>query len=136
MPAYYEWYNEDKTIICEIFEGEWTWQEFSECIQGVAEEMKTVNHDVMILADYTKTNMMPLKGASIKIARDAMQLYPSNWRGLVIVSNNRLIQSMVKLFQSANKTFGSIVYLDNSIEAAVKRIKDLLKKSNNTTFKG
>ena len=87
--------------------------------------MKEVDHDVIAIADYTKSDMMPLSGASIRIARDAMKLAPDNWKGVVIVSENRLIKTMVNLFQSANRTFGNKVFLESSVEDAVSRIKTL-----------
>lgn len=126
MPATYKWYNDKKTIMYESFDDNWTWLDFSECIKGAIEEIGAVDHDVLAIADYTQSSGMPIKGASIKLARDAMQLAPDNWKGVIIVSNNRLIRTMVSLFQSANRTFGDMVYLEGTVEDAIKRPEAIL----------
>jgi len=132
MPASYKWFNDEKTIMLEVFEGSWTWQDFSECVRGAIEQIKTVSHDVMVIADYMDSDMMPVSGASLRIARDVMNDAPENWKGVVIVSNNRLIQAMVSLFQNANRTFGSKVYLESTVADAVKRINIVLLQSSDT----
>jgi hypothetical protein len=126
MTATYTWYNDEKTIMYELFEDHWTWLDFSECIKGAIEEIRAVDHDVLAIADYTHSSGLPIKGASIKLARDVMQLEPDNWKGAIIVSNNRLIRTMVNLFQSANRTFGNRVYLENTVEDAIKRAEAIL----------
>ncbi len=121
MPATFEWYSDNKTIIYEQFSGDWTWGDFVVCIKGACDLMREVDHDVVTIADYTESQTLPMSGASLKIARDVMDYAPDNWRGVVIVSNHRLIKAMVSLFQNANRTFGDKVYLESTLDDAVQR---------------
>lgn len=125
MPATYEWFNEDKTLMYEKFSGDWTWHDFIECIKGASEQIRTVDHPVVAIADYTESKTLPMSGASLKIARDVMNNAPENWMGVVIISENRLIRAMVSLFQSANRTFGDKVYLETTLEDAIRRAETI-----------
>lgn len=131
MPATFEWFNDEKTIMVERFVGDWTWEEFSDCIQGAITLIKEVEHDVIAIADYSESGGMPMSGASIRIARDVMKLAPDHWRGVVIVSDNRLIRTMVNLFQTANRTFGNKVFLESTITAAINRAETVLASLKN-----
>jgi len=126
MPATYQWFDDSKTIMIEEFSGQWTWNDFTDCIKGATDLIREVDHDVIAIADYTETKMMPVSGASLKIARDVMNYAPDNWRGVIIVTNNRLIRSMVSLFQNANRTFGDKVYLEPTRDDAVRLAIEVL----------
>jgi len=126
MPATYEWYNDDKTIMYEHFSGDWTWHDFADCIKGATILMREVEHDVIAIADYSASKTLPMSGASLKMARDVMDYAPDNWRGVVIVSNHRLIRAMVSLFQNANRTFGDKVYLESTLGDAVQQAYKVL----------
>lgn len=130
MPATYEWYDENQTIMYERFSGDWTWYEFATCIKGATDLMREVTHDVISIADFTASTTLPMSGASLKMARDVMDYAPDNWTGVIIVSNNRLIRAMVSLFQNANRSFGSKVYLEATLADATQRATKLIVVKN------
>ncbi len=130
MPATFKWYNAEKTIMYEQFEGDWTWHDFSDCIKGATDLMRDIDHDVIAISDYTDSSSLPMSGASLKMARDVMRYAPDNWKGVIIVSDNRLIRAMVNLFQNANRSFGDRVYLEATLDAAVIKAQTILIELN------
>lgn len=130
MPATFEWYNAEKTIMYEQFAGDWTWHDFSDCIKGATDLIREVSHDAIAISDYTDSTSLPMSGASLKMARDVMLYAPDNWKGVIIVSNNRLTRAMVNLFQNTNRSFGDQVYLEATLDAAVIKAQNILIELN------
>lgn len=86
-----EWYDDDKTIILQTYDGNWTWNEFKEIlVVQVPAMMGEVSHPVSIFADFTKSDVPSMAGA-MSNAKNVLDTFPDNWGFLFIIGGNSII---------------------------------------------
>lgn len=121
MPISVRWENDEKTIIRQTFEGNWTWQEFiHSCIDedGNAGLMRSVAHTVHVISDFTASGPIPFGGA-ISQSRSVMRHYPPNWGTLTVVTQNAFIRSLVNAFRRTyQRGFGARTFSAATIDEA------------------
>jgi hypothetical protein len=125
-----KWDNEAKTIIRQTYERNWQWEEFYAIADQTRALVKTVSHQVDIIADFLESGPLPL-GPAITNARRVLSNLPSNWNSLIVVTNNGFIRVMVMMFNSyfAN-TLGSKVYIVSNFSDAYNLIASLQTGQN------
>lgn len=114
------WDNDDKTVILVTYQPHWTWGDFYDSNMQTVALMKSVAHEVHVIADFRPAAAVPLGGA-ITHAHSAIKTFPPNWGLLVIVTSNMLVTRLVTIFR---RTFpydmGEKTFSVGTIEEAYK----------------
>ncbi len=113
------WANDGHTIILEMFEPAWTWEEFIAVSDTEKAMMDTVDHPVDIIADARHT-VLPM-GALVNMRRiletSASHNHP-NGGMYVIVGANRLLRTFVDIYQRTFSNHGAAIFLAETLEEA------------------
>lgn len=96
MPITLEWYNEAQQVLVQRFEYSWDWNELSESVKNI--EQITGNRDIVLLADFSNTKILPGGNVLLHGKNNLTQL-PDNVKHFIFVADSQLI-----------KTFGSMVF--------------------------
>ena len=121
MPITVKWYNEEKTILLEIFEGQWTLVEYRQLIDEAVALLATVDHTVHIIADASTSGTLP--GQMTTGILYAIRQIPLN-QGLTVFVDADLFTRV--LIQIASKLSAKVVqttFTASSIEDAVRIIE-------------
>lgn len=59
MPVYFQWYDDDKTILVEHLEGRWQCHEYTAMIDAENEELRTVPHQVDVIMETSNAKNIP-----------------------------------------------------------------------------
>lgn len=89
------WDNEQKTILRYSFEGDWTWEEYLECLNSGRRWMAEVEHPVCILNDMQKIGKLPPNFASI--AKTVISSRPPNTGLAIFLTNNAFFKVMYRV---------------------------------------
>jgi len=130
MPIELLWDNKDKTVIRQVFDGRWTWEEFYQMnCNRIPEMMQSVDHTVHVFSDFSVARGVPIGGA-LTHARNVMRYYPENWGILVIVGANTFVNLLVETFRHTFiSTLGWKTFTAPTIEAAYKLTEEFAEKS-------
>ena len=96
MPITLEWYNEAQQVLIQRFEYSWDWNELSESVKNI--EQITGNRDIVLLADFSNTKILPGGNVLLHGKNNLTQL-PDNVKHFIFVADSQLI-----------KTFGSMIF--------------------------
>lgn len=130
MSVLVDWFNSEKTIILQTFEGKWTWEEFNKACATAAELMRTVEHEVHLVSDFIPSISMPVGGA-IRHAQNVTSQYPSNWGLLVVISDKKFIEMLVNSFRRIfSRGVGGKTYHAETFDEAKTIISQYEKESS------
>ncbi|MEM9950512.1 MAG: hypothetical protein AAF846_02835 [Chloroflexota bacterium] len=115
-----EWYNDDKTIIIQNYDGRWSWEEFHELTNVIVPAMmREVPHTVHIFSDFTNGDI-PSMNSALTHAKHALSSFGDNWGCLVVVGGNSVINMLVNLFrQLFNNSVGSKTFAAPTLDIAL-----------------
>ncbi|MGD8456227.1 MAG: hypothetical protein PVF83_07590 [Anaerolineales bacterium] len=90
------WEDEEKTIIRWIYSSNFTWEEYDEGDRKLHSMLADINHKFTTIFDLSEMRVMPQSAISQypKLMRDVPPLQES----LIIISHNRLVQSLGRIF--------------------------------------
>lgn len=130
MAARAAWQDEERTIILQIFTGNWTWEEFYAVCDQSTRMMETVTWRVDLIADFTHTGAIPIGGAMTH-AKNVVSNFPPNWGALAVVTTNQLVLLLVSTFKRVFRTtYGRRTFTVMSMDDAVNLIMKLRQLSN------
>ncbi|MBN1965125.1 MAG: hypothetical protein JW910_10800 [Anaerolineae bacterium] len=110
------WDNDERTIICDEYDPEWTWDDFNAAIMRRRELIACTPHRVdVIIVVPEKHDLPPRAMARFKQAGESM---PSNMGLTVIVGGGRLTRFTIGTFSRIYKDLPQVVRTADSIEAA------------------
>lgn len=115
MKLLVEWDNEEKVIIRMTFAGKWTWHDFYQANLEAVAMMKTVEHPVHFLVDFRQSQGIPGDSPFIH-ARNAITAIPDNWDIMVVVTNNPLLEHLVKVFRITFYRLGAKTFTVTSLD--------------------
>lgn len=98
MPISADWDNSEKTILRLTLVGDWTWDELHVTNPVITSLMRSVDHTVHMLVDYTQTRRMP-GGGPTRIL-ELVNTYPENFGILVIVTSNVGVRRALNAFNA------------------------------------
>lgn len=113
-----EWGDESRSVVCNHYEGNWTWEEYYEAARQTNELIKMVPHMVDVIVNM-KPGIMPKGGAGIGHAKAVLRAAPPNRRFVVIVINP-LIGALSNIFKKLDADFDNILFGVNSLEDAYR----------------
>lgn len=114
-----DWDNDEQTIIRLTLHDGWAYDELFELNPRTIAMMRSVDHPVHVLVDYTLTNDMPL--GSAMHAKNLSKDWPANFGILAAVTTNLLVQRTLMLVQGADRGkrgIGSRVFFVPTFEEA------------------
>lgn len=97
MAVYVHWDDEDKSILCQVYTGAWTLDEFNHTIRKTHKLLSGLPHTVHIIVDLTQSERSP---SNILAAIRDLDRYTTPNQGLVVLVGadafSRSIISMAK----------------------------------------
>lgn len=90
------WENEEKSIVRWVFSGDFTWEDYEEGSEKLESMIVDVNHNFATIFDLSQMTALPRYAVSQypKLIRDV----PAKQEYLIIVSLNRLVRSLGRIF--------------------------------------
>ena len=118
------WEDEGKTIIRWVFSGEFSWEDYEAGDRKLAEMLADINHKFVTIFDLSQMDAMPQYPVSQypKLIRDV----PPGQEYLVIISQNRLVQSLGRIFTRVYRTNINFV---RTLEEALALIAERRRKT-------
>ena len=92
------WDNEQKTIISQVFNPPWDWEDFLAAFKRVAELAGEVDYEVSMISDMGGIEQVPAN--AIMSGSRAISPIPSNVVLCVLIAPSRLMVSLIKIMQS------------------------------------
>lgn len=92
MPIHVEWYDNQHKVICQRFEGIWTWEELSTSVKPVYDLAESVPYGVMLLIDMSQTTFMPHGNAALQ-GLNNLKNSSENVKKVVFVINSTVIKT-------------------------------------------
>jgi|GEM_PF-3196717 len=92
MPLNIEWGNENKTFIYSRFTPDWTWDDFYANTETYVEMLKSVNHRVDFVGDFTDAALLPTR-----LFENTKQMHNDrldNEGYIILMNTGRVIQTM------------------------------------------
>ena len=96
-----EWDDDEKTILRQVYNGLWTWQEMDAMLSQAYQLIEVVGHRVDFIVDIRKSNFVPDNFVS-GIGKAERKLHP-NQGVVVLVGATALIDRLLKLANDLNK---------------------------------
>ena len=90
MPVTAQWLDEDHDVVYQVFDGEWTWDEFYACHQTIIALMGSVSHPVHLLIHVANISFHLPKGLFTHFRR-TLEEFPENHEHIVAISDNRFV---------------------------------------------
>jgi hypothetical protein len=123
MPATLEWFNADKTILLETFEGHWTLQDFCDLVDQAADTLATVEHTVHIILDLA--NSAALTAQLTSGMRYALRKLPPNQGIVVFVGADTFVQVAIGIVSKLSPPMVDILYMAGTLPQAEAIITQL-----------
>jgi hypothetical protein len=117
------WEDERKTIIRWIFSGNFTWEDYEEGDRKLHEMIGDIDHTFTTIFDLSQMTAMPQYPVSQypRLIRDV----PAGQEYLIIISLNRLVQSLGRIF---TRVYRMNIQFVRSLEEALAVIAERRKK--------
>jgi hypothetical protein len=122
MPIWIAWYNEEKTILLETFDGEWTIEDYHHLIDDVVQILGEVDHTVHIIVDGRKNasglpaNM--LGGGMLYAVRNT----PPNQGTVVFVGVDTISKMLLDIARSLDFKLHRTLFSADSMDEALQII--------------
>lgn len=130
MPLKVEWLDTQKTIMGCTGEGTWTWDDYHEALDAIANQFKATEGRVDLVIMSERGAIVP-KGSSMPHYQRAMRIMPDNLGLLVIVTDNTFGRTIVSIFTKVypNKDNVKLVMVGSLNEAKMRIANDRMKQA-------
>ena len=91
-----EWGNEEHTIVYWVFNGKWTWEEFSEVQRESNQLLLTVDHTVDVIGNLKRGPRLPANALSAY--QGLLEHSAENTGLIVLVGSSNFVKAMVGVF--------------------------------------
>jgi hypothetical protein len=118
-----KWYDNEHTIIHNLHEGSWSWNDFHKAMTDIEAMLETVPEKAFIIVDIQKSTMMP---GGVPSQFHKLRSFWTNPKieGAVMVGMNRLIQIFFNLFIQVSPQIRQLMDTAPTLEAAEKLIQE------------
>ena len=129
MPISNKWYDSEKRILDQHFEGDWRWEE----VNGAAEEAHamaaSVQHEIVMICDMSQTTSLP-KGNVLSPARSNLSQVPENITQIIFVIQSRLIEVFASLVFEMMPRWKQRARIVKSREEAEQIVRTFISNQN------
>lgn len=91
-----KWDDSEQTILLMEYKGHWTVEELREIGTDAILMIRTVQHPVYVVSDFTESAGVPI--GVLWQARDLNQLRPPNWEAGITITGDALARNLLDLF--------------------------------------
>lgn len=124
MPIRTEWYNAEKTILLEAFEGEWTVEDYRHLIDEAHQRLSTVQHTVHIIVDGTR-NCARLPSNMLRSGLSyAVHNLPANQGITVFVSIDTITEMLIGIARNINPRLHRTLFSTDSLAKALALVAE------------
>ena len=124
MPITVEWFNSEKTIILQTYEGKWDWDDFGDMAKTTQALLDSVEHDVDTIATMDSIRFPSNFISHLNDVASAPALNAKNARWFVVVGGGSLVNSISVLFRSLYSDAQRKVVFAKDLEDAQKQLAD------------
>ncbi len=133
MPISTSWYDDEKRVITQKFEGNWTWDDLNREMAVMATLADSISHNLVLFTDMSETGVVP-KGNLLALGRSKVANVPDNITQIVIVIQSRLIEVFAGLVFEMIPKWRNRVQFVKTVEEGRKLVAEAL--AVNTTHSG
>lgn len=130
MPIAMNWLNPEKTIYFIRFIGNWTVYEMSNAVGSATTTIGKVNHNVVLLLDFTDSKSVPDNFLSKQ--RSINQLIPENLIYGILFGGSTFIQMLYQTIKKIYARDDSVTYVE-SYELALQIARKKLEEADNSS---
>ena len=129
MPLKVEWLDTQKTVMGCTGQGTWTWTEYHEALDDIANQFKATQKRVDLVIMSAPGAIVP-KGSSMPHYQRAMRIMPDNLGLLVLVTTNTFARTIVSIFTKVypNKDNVKMVMVASLNDAKTRIASDRMKQ--------
>ncbi len=129
MPLKVEWLDNQKTIMGCTGSGTWTWDEYHQALDQIANEFKATQSRVDLVIMSEPGAIVP-KGSSMPHYQRAMRIMPDNLGLLMMVTTNTFARTIVSIFTKVypNKDNVKMMMVASLNEAKTRIENDRMKQ--------
>ena len=91
MPISNRWFDDTHTVMEQLYEGVWSWDEVTEITEEAHAMAASVSHNIIMICDMSQTQSLP-KGNVLSPARSNLGQVPENITHIIFVIQSRLIE--------------------------------------------
>ena len=122
MPIHLVWDNDDKTILRQVYDGQWTVDDFNEAVVRNVEIQATVSHPVDVITDLrhstTQTRIM-----IAAVARHMERHVPPNQRLVIMVGADAFLKIIARISRTLAPRTAKNAHMVDTIEEAYAIIR-------------
>lgn len=90
------WQDADQRVVHIVYKGQWTNEEFRVAAYEAMALVRTVNHPVYVIDDFSASDGLPL--GVFWQASNSAQFRPPNWAGGIAITRDLLLRSLIDIF--------------------------------------
>lgn len=121
------WYNEEKTIVKQIFHKGWTLAQYWDSVAVAHELIRSQPHTVYTIT-FVEGGKLVFPDGFITALRQASMQVPDNEGVHVVVGGGFVVNSLYKIGSAFSRENATRVHLVNTVEQAEKIIADAMAK--------
>jgi tRNA A37 N6-isopentenylltransferase MiaA len=122
MAILLDWLDDEHRILCYIFEGRWTWEEFQTVSRRAIAMIQSVPHHLNSIADFSRSASLPPQ--DFVNVRNAMNQIPPNLDLVLLVGGSLLAEGLIKAFSQVYHSIGSHFVVTRTLVDAILMIQD------------
>jgi hypothetical protein len=122
-----QWNDAEKTIVCYIYEGQWTWEELYAAMREGHNMIDSVKHEVDVIIDMRNSSVLPTN--VFTHSRQATLSQHPRLRTTVVVGAHRLVTAM---FDAFTKIYGKLAnqVSNTKFVATIEEAHTYLRQTN------
>lgn len=126
MPIKSYWYNDEQNILYIKFEASWSIEEYQRTVQGNAELIRSVDHPVVCISDFTASGPIPTQFLSA--GRQTNAVVPDNYVETIIFGIKKHLEVLGTVFQRLFPKAARGMLIVKSEAEALEQAKKTLKE--------
>jgi hypothetical protein len=130
MPIEMRWLNEEKTVLLETFDNDWTVADYRQMVDEAAKLLATVSHTVHIIVDATATGSRLPNNLLSGGMSYAVRHVPTNQGLTVFVNASILVQMMINIARKISPNLANTIFLTDSVAKAQHIIEQQISKTD------
>lgn len=127
MTIYIKWYNEEQSLLLQVYSGDWTLKEYIATIEKTYQLISALDHPVDIIADLTNSGKAPVHLASA--APFIKGKISPNQRMVIVVGASHFIKMMATIAQRRSSRFIQNMHFVNTLAEAQQRLTAYLAQT-------
>ncbi len=111
-----QWDNEDKTVLYQVIEGHWSWNDVYPILEQINSMMEEIDHKVTLIINMQNSSMIP-KGTLLNIVKLRVETHPNVNRVIMVGARNfvqLLYNTLSRLYGQRGYSFTMVATLEEA----------------------